>query len=157
VSAPSFALIIGLAYILAGVFGFIGSFALTKLLGGLYLAVGLWGCAAWAGAASAVHYARSIAILFGALALLALSLFLNPALGAFLKLMPLGGQDFWLHAATASLAAYFGFRSMAWNARRGERRVVLADRRHALRLVPYERRRGIADRRFGAGSLASGF
>jgi hypothetical protein len=150
-SAPSFALIAGLVYLLAGALGLIGSFPVTRLVSGLYLLAGLWGTAAWAGATGAVLYARSMAVLFGLLALMGLV----PALGAFFRLMPLGGQDLWLHAATALSAAYFGFRSMARRAQRGERRTVL-DRRHASHAVAYERRRGSADRRFGAGTLAAG-
>ncbi len=151
-SAPAFALVIGLLYIAAGALGLIGSFPVTKLLSALYLAVGLWGCAAWAGATGAVGYARSIAILFGALVLLSLS----PALGAFFRLMPLGGPDFWLHAATAVLAAYFGFRSMARRASPVDsqpmerRRKAPPDRRRSSQPVAYEQRRGVADRRFGA-------
>jgi Domain of unknown function (DUF4383) len=152
-SAPTFALIVGLAYIVAGALGFIGSFPVTKLLSALYLAVGLWGGAAWAGATSAVRYARSIAVLFGVLAVLGLV----PVLSPFFGPMSLGGEHPWLHAATALIAAYFGFRSLARRPQKKERRRnVSADRRRALRPVAYERRRQVADRRFGAGTLAAG-
>lgn len=163
-SAPSFALVAGLLYIGAGALGFAGFFPVAKLLAAVYLIVGLWGGAAWAGATGAVGYARSIAILFGALALVALALLaLFPAPSAVPALVTLGGRAFWLHTATALIAGYFGFRSMARHLQPADRqspmerrRKAPSDRRRASRPVAHDHRRGIADRRFG-GALASGF
>jgi Domain of unknown function (DUF4383) len=156
VSAPTFALLIGVIYVVASAIGFSGAFPVTELLSGLYLVAGLWGCAAWAGATSAVRYARSIAILFSVLALLGLV----PALGGFFRLMPLGGQDVWLHAVSAMIATYFGFRSLARRAQKVERRSKSpADRRQSLRVVAYERRTGSLERRrdpYGGRPLAAG-
>jgi hypothetical protein len=151
VSAPGFALVIGLIYIAAGILGLTGELPVTSLLSALYLVVGAWGCGAWAGAMGAVRYARALAVLFAALCLLNFI----PALRGFFTLAPLGGADFWLHAATALFAAHFGFRSIARGLRRGERRVHHPDRRHTLQPVARERRRGISDRRFG-GALLNG-
>jgi hypothetical protein len=153
VSAPGFALVIGLIYIAAGILGLTGELPATNVLSALYLLVGAWGCGAWAGAMGAVQYARALAVLFAALCIVNFV----PALRGFFTLAPLGGADFWLHAATAVFAAHFGFRSMARGLRRRERRHAGADRRHAPNPVANERRRGAADRRFGAGTLASGF
>ena len=54
-SAPVFALVIGLVYIGAGILGFTGELPATNLLSALYLLVGAWGCGAWAGAMGAVR------------------------------------------------------------------------------------------------------
>jgi hypothetical protein len=151
VSAPGFALLAGLIYIAAGILGLTGVLPVTSVLSVLYLLVGAWGFGAWAGAMGAVRYARWLAILFAALCVLNFV----PALRDFFTLTPLGGADFWLHAATAVFAAHFGFRSIARGLRRGERRRVHPDRRQARHPVVQERRRGIADRRFG-GALQNG-
>jgi hypothetical protein len=151
VSAPVFALVVGVIYVAAGGLGFAGALPVTNLLSALYLAAGAWGCAAWAGATGAVRYARWIAVLFGALCVLNFV----PGLRTLFTLAPYGGADFWLHAATALLAARFGFRSLARTVRRGERRHIHPDRRLALHPVALERRRGVADRRFG-GALSNG-
>jgi hypothetical protein len=153
VSAPGFALAIGLVYIAAGILGLTGELPVTNALSALYLVVGAWGCGAWAGAMGAVRYARSLTVLFAALCILNFV----PALRSFFTLAPLGSAEFWLHAATAVFAAHFGFRSLARGLRRGERRHAGADRRHAPHSVTSERRRGAADRRFGGGTLSSGF
>ena len=150
-SAPGFALVIGLIYLAAGVLGLTGVLPIANSAGVLYLAVGAWGCAAWAGATGAVRYARSLAVLFAALCILNFV----PAVRGFFTLAPPGGADFWLHAATAVFAAHFGFRSVARGLRREERRLIHPDRRHALHPVAHERRQGIADRRFG-GALLNG-
>jgi len=151
VSAPGFALVIGLIYIAAGILGFTGELPATNVLSALYLLVGAWGCGAWAGAMGSVRYARSLAVVFAALCILNFV----PALRGFFTLAPPGGADFWLHAATAVFAAHFGFRSIARGLRQGERRRLHPDRRRALYPVARERRRGIADRRFG-GALLNG-
>jgi hypothetical protein len=151
VSAPAFALVIGLVYVGAGILGFTGELPATNVLSALYLLVGAWGCGAWAGAMSAVRYAQVLAVLFTALCILNFV----PAVRGYFTLAPLGGADFWLHAATAVFAARFGFRSLLRGLRRGERRHLHPDRRQALQSVARERRRGIADRRFG-GALLNG-
>lgn len=180
-SAPTFALIIGLAFTGAGLLGFIPSllmpapagapatsvtlahgyflalFPVNALLNAVHFAVGLAGLAAWAGALGAVGFARGLAVFFGILAVMGAI----PGLNTVFGLMPLHGHDIWLHAITAAAAAYIGFRSAV---RQGisqpvkrERRRNARERRHALKPVAYERRRGADDRRqvFG-GSLSAG-
>jgi hypothetical protein len=151
VSAPSFALAVGLVYIAAGILGFTGELPVTNALSALYLVVGAWGCGAWAGAMGAVRYARWLTIVFATLCILNFV----PAVHGFFTLAPLGGADFWLHAATAIFAAHFGFRSLARRLQPRERRRVHPDRRRGLHAVERERRRGVADRRFG-GALLNG-
>jgi hypothetical protein len=151
-SAPTFGLICGLVYIGLGILGLLGFFAENALLSGLHFLAGIWGVAAWIGALSAVTYARSMAVLMGALALMGLI----PGLNTLFGLMPLHGHV-WLHAATAVAAAYFGFRSVARQEHGMNRRHNQPNRREAERPVAYERRRGTYDRRGFGGTLATGF
>ena len=178
-SAPTFALLIGLCCLGAGTFGMLpslltpppadapavsytmlhgyllGLFPTNALHSALNIVLGLWGLAAWTGAASAVAYARFIALFFAVLAVLGAI----PVTSTLFGFMPIHGLDVVVHAVSAGLAAYFGFRSMARHEQRMERRQHLPpDRRQSLHLVAYERRRGSADRRFGgATTLPSGF
>jgi hypothetical protein len=50
-------------------------------------------------------FARGLAVFYGALAVMGLIPVLNSTFG----FIPLFGHDVWLHAATAAVAAYFGF------------------------------------------------
>lgn len=181
-SAPTFALIIGLAFTGAGLLGFIpslvmpapadapatsvtlahghflGLFPVNALHNVVHLAVGLTGLAAWAGALSAVAFARGLAVFYALLAVMGAI----PGLNTVFGLIPIHGHDIWLHALTAAAAAYIGFRSAVRQGVRRptvrERRHNAAERRHALKPVAYERRRGADDRRqigFG-GSLSAG-
>ena len=66
------------------------------------------GIAAWRASntmSDARKFARGLAILYGGLAVTGLIPVLNSTFG----LIPLFGHDVWLHAATAAIAAYFGF------------------------------------------------
>ncbi len=120
----TFALIVGLAYLAFGVLGFVPQFvtaagdaapalrisALHGYLFGLfpinfmdnlaYLAVGAWGLAAARTAGGARAYAGAIAALFAALTVLGLM----PATYTLFGMMPVYGNDVWLHAATGVLA-----------------------------------------------------
>ena len=58
--------------------------------------------------------------------------------------MPLHGHDVWLHAGTALIAAYFGWRGQTDAERRGNDKT---DRREKTQPVPRERRYGHGDRR----------
>lgn len=127
-----FALIFGIVYTLAGVMGFIPGLvrqpaaapdiAVTALYGYLlglfpvnilhtlvHLVVGIWGIAAYRSYAGARTYARSLAVIFGVLAVFGLI----PGLNTLFGLVPLFGHDIWLHALTAIIAAYFGFMAPA--------------------------------------------
>ncbi len=171
-SAPAFALLVGLAFTGAGLLGFIpslvlpppagapetsvtlahgyllGLFPVNALHNGVHLLTGLTGFVAWAGALSAVTYARALAVIYAALAIMGLI----PGLNTVFGLVPIYGHDVWLHAVTAAAAAYVGFRSALRKGSlqvspRAERRRNDPNRRHAAKPVAYDRRRGAYDRR----------
>ena len=162
-SLRSFALIFGIAYLGAGLLGLmpgmlaplppdappvrfdvmygalLGLFPVNMLLTLVYLATGAWGLMAFMGWMRPRSYARSLAVLFGALGVLGLV----PGLNTLFGLLPLHGHDVWLHLGTAAVAAYFG-----WRQESGERRSGVADRRKAARVaMANERRQGMYDRR----------
>lgn len=164
----TFALLAGIAYLGAGLLGLVPamltpapadapptSFGLLYgyLLGlfpvniahtGVHLLIGAWGIAAWRGLSSPELFARSIAVLYGLLAVMGMIPMLNTVFGW----IPIHGNDIWLHAATAAVAAYFGWRDEIVHAeRRGERE----ERRHDMQPVIRERRSGFPDRRLTAG------
>jgi hypothetical protein len=163
----TFALIFGIAYLAAGVLGLIpaalqppppgapttslgvlygyllGLFPVNVLHTALHLAIGLWGIAAWSGALGALTYARALAMLYGTLAVMGMV----PGLNTVFGLIPLHGHDVWLHAGTAAIAAYFGWRRH--EAVAAERRIPLDDRRQHGTFVTSDRRGGLEDRRGG--------
>lgn len=124
-----FALVFGLLYLAAGIAGFIPAFlaspgnapplAIEMAHGNLlglfpvnavhnlvHLAIGLWGVAAFSHARRwPILFARSLAVLYGLLAVLGII----PATATLFGLAPLYGHDIWLHALSALLATYFGF------------------------------------------------
>ena len=126
----NFSLIAGIAYLAAGVLGFIpaflwpapdsapplgingfygyllGLFPVNLMHNLVHLAIGAWGVAAARSMSGARIYAKSIAVLYGLLAVMGLIPMLNTLFG----LAPIHGHDVWLHAATALIAAYFGWR-----------------------------------------------
>jgi len=159
----TFALIFGIAYLGAGLLGLmpgmlippppdappmrfdvmngmlLGLFHVNMLLTLVYLMIGAWGLAAYMGWFQPRVYARSLALLYGLLGVMGLV----PALNTVFGLVPLHGNDVWLHLATAAAAGYFG-----WREETGERRTVTADRRQASRApIANERRQGMYDRR----------
>jgi hypothetical protein len=166
----TFALFIGFAYVSAGVLGLVpaaltpppedappvslavlygyvlGVFPVNALHSAVHLLIGLWGVIAWRtdhfgrGMGSPKTYARALAIFYGALAVLGLI----PALYTLGGLLPIHGNDVWLHAGTAAAAAYFGWRTETEVERRARERT---DRRQEARPVQVERRRGHSDRR----------
>ena len=161
----TFALIIGIAYLGAGVLGLIpsallpppadappttftvlygyllGIFPVNVLHTAVHLAIGFWGLMAWRRLPDSKVFLRSIAILYGALAVMGLIPGLNNVFG----FIPLHSHDVWLHAGTAALAAYFGWRSEVHMERRQD-----TDRRQRMLPVARERRLGLADRRQSA-------
>ena len=123
-----FALIFGIAYIVAAASGIIpgllvrspdlppitvdalygralGLFPVNVLHTLVHLVIGLWGVIAWRTFAQAQLYARSLAIIYGVLTVLGVI----PATSTMFGLVPLFGHDIWLHAGTALIAAYFGW------------------------------------------------
>lgn len=123
-----FALIAGVVYTIVGVMGLLGIgvtpmvhdpalaveaqhgmllglFPVNLLHNIVHLGIGIWGIAAYYQTAGARTYAKGIAIIYGALAIMGLFPVLNTTFG----LVPLYGHNIWLHAVTAGVAAYFGW------------------------------------------------
>lgn len=124
-----FALIFGIIYLAVGIAGFIpqllqpsapgapqvavgalygylfGLFPVNVLHTIVHLLIGIWGLIAAKSIGASVMYARSLAIIYGVLAIMGLI----PGLNTVFGLIPLHGHDVWLHAGTALIAAYFGF------------------------------------------------
>jgi len=167
----TFALIFGLAYLAAGLLGLIpamltpppadappttfaylygylfGLFPVNILHTMVHLAIGAWGIAAWSGRASSMNFARSLAVLYGALAVMGLLPMTNTLFG----MLPIHSNDVWLHGMTAVIAAYFGWRRPV---SASERRALSYDRRQRMVRVSSERRFGLADRREHWGGMA---
>ena len=125
----NFALVFGMIYLAAGVLGFVpgilwpappdappvsinafhgyilGLFAVNVLHNLVHVAIGAWGIAAARMTSHARVYARTLAVFYGLLAVMGLI----PALHTTFGLIPIHGHDVWLHAATALVAAWFGF------------------------------------------------
>ncbi|MBF2050604.1 DUF4383 domain-containing protein [Leptolyngbya sp. NK1-12] len=129
--ARYFALISGIIYLLIGIFGFVPGMVATPGTGGpevvlnegygyllnlfpinvlhniVHLAVGAWGLFAYRSYIQARTYSRGLAIFYGILAVMGLLPVLNTVFG----LIPIFGHNVWLHALTAAIAAYFGFKT----------------------------------------------
>jgi hypothetical protein len=138
-STRTFALIFGIAFLAIGASGFIpgllapphpghpdmavdsfygqalGLFPVNILHNIVHLLFGVWGIIAYKSLAAAKNYARSVAIAY---AVLTIAGFI-PGLSTMFGLVPLFGNDIWLHALLAIVAAYFGWmhRDMATAAR----------------------------------------
>ena len=158
----TFALILGIAYLGAGLLGLIpaalmppppdappttftllygyllGLFPVNVLHSAVHIAIGFWGLAASRDTTGAKVYGRSLAMLYGVLAVMGLIPGLNNVFG----FIPLHGHDVWLHAGTAAIAAYFGWRTEVDVERRH-----MTERRQRMMPVARERRLGLADRR----------
>jgi len=123
-----FALISGVVYVLVGILGFIpgfvtvpavapdlavdagygyllGIFPINLLHNLVHLAVGIWGLLAYRSYTASRGYSKGLAIFYGVLAVMGLFPILRTTFG----LIPIFGNDVWLHALTALIAAYFGF------------------------------------------------
>lgn len=124
-----FALIFGIIYLVVGIAGFIpqllspvavdapplaietlhgyllGLFPVNVVHTLVHLAIGVWGLVASKSVGAAVMYGRSLAVIYGVLAVMGLI----PGLNTVFGLVPLHGHDIWLHAGSALIAAYFGF------------------------------------------------
>lgn len=122
-----FALIVGIVYALVGVMGLLGLgeaaytgpalgvptgqgtllglFPVNIVHNIVHLAIGLWGIASYRNFSGARVFARGLTILYVLLAVMGLLPFTNTTFG----LVPIFGNDIWLHALTAAVAAYFGF------------------------------------------------
>lgn len=121
---------------------FLGLFPVNALHSALNILVGVCGLAAASHELRAARYARALAVVFGALAIIGLF----PGGGTLFGVMPIHGHDIWLHAGTALVAWYFGWQGRVATK---ERRRSLPDRRQRMIPIARERRFGLADRREG--------
>ena len=127
--AHYFALLMGIAFTLAGVGGFIpgitqpppagvpsltlpasyglllGLFPINLVHNLIHLGFGIWGLLAYGGYTSARLFAQALAVILGVFTLMGLL----PALQTTFGLLPLFGHDIWLHAVEAAAAFYVGF------------------------------------------------
>ncbi len=124
-----FALLMGVAFTLAGVGGFVpgvtlppngdmpglalpasyglllGLFPINLLHNLIHLGLGIWGLAAWRGYESARRFARGVAVVLAVFTVMGLL----PALNTTFGVLPLFSHDIWLHGLEAAAAFYFGF------------------------------------------------
>ncbi len=125
-----FAIATGVVYALVGALGFVpginaggppdapplaidsfygylmGLFPVNLLHNLVHLAIGAWGIYAYTrGIPGSRAFARGLAVVYGLFTVMGLIPGLNTTFG----LVPLFGHDVWLHAATAVIAAYFGW------------------------------------------------
>jgi hypothetical protein len=127
-SSRNFALIFGIVFLLVGIAGFVpqlvsppeggamnmhgedtvmllGMFPVNLYHNLVHILFGLWGLAASRSATGSVTYARGVAIIY---AVLTIAGFV-PALDTLWGMVPLYGNDVWLHLGLAVVAAYFGW------------------------------------------------
>jgi hypothetical protein len=117
-------MIFGIVFLAVGVLGFVpgvathtggdglnshsmlhGLYMVSPLHNAAHLLFGLWGLAGSRSTGGAVAYFRGVAVIYALLAILGL---LTATMDLF-GMIPLGGNDVWLHAALAAVAAFFGF------------------------------------------------
>jgi hypothetical protein len=126
-STRKFALVFGILFLLVGVAGFVppllqapqggaiapgahhmlllGMFPMNALHNAVHLGFGLWGLAASRSQSGALLYARGVAIIYAVLWLAGYV----PGLDDLFGLLPLYGNDTWLHLLLALVGAYFGW------------------------------------------------
>jgi hypothetical protein len=121
-----FALIFGIVYLIVGIAGFIpglmihnmpdmavnalsgrlfGLFPVNLLHSLVHVLIGLWGILVWRSFKASRTYAQSVAAIFAVLTVIGII----PPLNTLFGLIPLFGNDVWLHLITTIIAAYFGF------------------------------------------------
>ncbi len=125
----TFALVWGILFLVAGVSGFVPGlwhpapdhypkllvdsfygdamrlFPVNVLHNIVHIAFGIWGLLAYKSLSGAKTYARVVAIAYAVLVVAGLV----PALDTMFGLVPLFGNDVWLHIVLAAPAAYFGW------------------------------------------------
>jgi hypothetical protein len=124
----------------------LGLFPVNVVHNGVHIAIGAWGIVAGRSVASPKLYARTVAIAFAALAVLGLA----PGLDTLFGIVPLHGNDVWLHAGTAAIATYFGWHPSASIERRAS---TDSDRRQHSEPVAQDRRSGHGDRRLPGSEI----
>jgi hypothetical protein len=124
-----FALIFGIVFLLVGVAGFIpgltsehshpdvrvtsglglvfGLFPVNVLHNLAHLLFGVWGLMAARSIDGSIFYGKAVAVSYALLTVMGLITAMN--LHTTFGLIPLYGNDIWLHALLAIVAAYFGF------------------------------------------------
>jgi hypothetical protein len=83
----------------------LGLFPVNMLHNIVHLLFGIWGVLAYRSYAGARTYFRAVAIIYGLLTILGLL----PATNTTFGFIPIYGNDVWLHALLALVAAYFGW------------------------------------------------
>jgi hypothetical protein len=125
----TFALIFGIVFLIVGAGGFIpgltdttatpeagltmthgyghelGLFPVNTLHNIIHLLFGIWGVLAYRSYGGARTYFRCVAVIYGLLTILGLL----PATNTTFGMVPIYGNDVWLHALLALVAAYFGW------------------------------------------------
>jgi hypothetical protein len=124
-----FALIFGIVFLAVGIAGFIpglthehthpdvrldsgmgllfGLFPVNVLHNIVHILFGLWGLAAAKSAPAARAYGKTVAVAYALLTVMGLVPAMN--LHTTFGLVPIYGNDIWLHALLAAVGAYFGF------------------------------------------------
>lgn len=121
-----FTLIMGIAFLAIGIFGFIpgfvifapgteasfmshgmllGLFPVNGLHNLVHLAFGAWALLVYQNAAQSRLFCRSNAIIYGVLAILGFI----PGLNTMYGLLPMHSHDIWLHGVIALATGYYGF------------------------------------------------
>ena len=83
----------------------LGLFPVNTLHNIVHIVFGIWGLAAYRSLGGARGYFRAVAIIYAVLAVMGLI----PGLDTTFGLVPLYGNDVWLHILLALVAAYFGW------------------------------------------------
>ena len=126
-SVRHFATLFGAVFLLAGLSGFVpglspehvhpgvavtassrlalGLFPVNVLHNLVHLAFGVWGLVAARSVGGSFAYAKGVAVIYALLTVMGLI----PATATTFGLVPIGGNDIWLHAVLAIVAGYFGF------------------------------------------------
>jgi hypothetical protein len=125
----NFALVFGVVFLLVGIAGFVpglvspvhpghptiamdsgyglllGLFPVNIVHNAVHILFGVWGLATFRSLGGAKTYARGVALIYAVLTIAGLV----PGLQTLFGLTPLFGNDVWLHAVLALVAAYFGW------------------------------------------------
>lgn len=123
-STRTFALLFGIVFLAVGIAGFVpqlvqdssgeglkqtgmllGLFMISPVHNAVHVLFGLWGLAASRSGSGAVGYAKGVALIYALLTVLGLIASTATGFGY----VPLMGNDVYLHAALAVIAAYFGW------------------------------------------------